>query len=185
MLYTGPARTGFVRAILKFRWLLLYTATVTTMIWWYEFRPARIASQRIQGTWRQIEGLIPNERLGDAYRHVDENEAWLAYPFCGEWNVQRSRITIRPADGFFVVRRAFGFDYGNTRETEYVVFLKNDELYILRGLARFDSVMENTVEKLRRIDALPTDARQSIHQYLDEIQTESKSSDKQRSAAHN
>jgi hypothetical protein len=86
-----------------------------------------------------------------------------------KWEVQRSRITVRPADNFFVVRRAFGFDYGNTRETEYILHIKNDEMYILRGLARLDSVRENTVEKLRSVDSLPDGARDSIQEYLHRI----------------
>ncbi len=126
-----------------------------------------MATRKIQGTWRVVEGVIPNERLGEAYLHVDDNETWFVYPLSGKWDVQRSHITIRPADGFFVVRRAFGFDYGNTRETEYIVCLKNDELYVLRGLARLDSVRENSIEKLRSVDSLPTDARKSIQEYLE------------------
>jgi hypothetical protein len=116
--------------------------------------------------------VIPNERLGKSYLHVDDNETWLVYPLSGEWNVQRSRITVRPANGFFVVSHAFGFDYGNTRETEYIVYQKNDELYILRGLAQLDSVKQNKIEKLRSGDSLPSDAMQSIQEYLDRNLTE-------------
>lgn len=131
-----------------------------------------MALLKIQGTWREVDGMIPNERLGDSYVHVDDNESWLVYPLNGEWNVQRSRIRIRPADGFFIVRLAFGFDHGNTRETEYIVYMKNDELYILRGLARFDTVKRNTIEKLRSSGSLPSDAMQSIQEYLERNSTE-------------
>ena len=113
-----------------------------------------------------VEGVIPDERLGKSYMQIDDNETWLAYPLSGEWNVQRNRITISRADNFFLVRRAFGFDHENTRETEYIVCLKNDEMYILRGLARLDSVRENTIEKRRRVDSLPTDAQERIREYL-------------------
>jgi hypothetical protein len=147
------------------------------MIWWYEFRPTTLASQNFQGTWRIMEGIIPDERPGESYLHVDNNETWLLYAGRDGWNIQRSRIKLRPAENFFVVERAFGFDYGNTREAEYIVCLKNDDLYTVRGLARFDPVREYTIEKLRRVDSLPTDATDSIQQYLDRIRARPKKSD--------
>jgi hypothetical protein len=149
--------------------LILYVATIAALLWWYEIRPAWMGSRQLQGTWREIEGVMPNERLGESYFHVNDDETWFVYPRNGKWDVQRSRIAIRPADHFFVVRRAFGFDYGNTRETEYVVFLKNNELYVLRGLSPFDPVTECTIEKRSRVDSMPGDAAESIQAYLNRI----------------
>tara|TARA_R110002020_G_scaffold53838_7_gene150172 strand:+ start:509 stop:988 length:480 start_codon:yes stop_codon:yes gene_type:complete len=151
----------------------MYGVTVATMIWWYEFHPVQLAEREIQGTWRAVEGVIPDERSGDSFLHVKDNETWLVYPLGDKWEVQRSRITVRPADNFFVVRREFGFDYGNTRETEYIVHIKKDEMYILRGLSRLDSVRVNTIDKLRSGDSLPDGASISIQEYLQRVTNES------------
>ncbi len=164
--HNDSGRIGMMRAIVKLRWVFLYAITVLTIIWWYEFRPAQLASWKLQGDWQSVEGVIPNEQLGESYLHIDDNETWFVYPASDKWNVQRSRITLKQADNFFVVRRSFGFDYGNTRETEYIVCFKNDEVYMLRGLARLDSVKERSVEKLRRVDSLPDKAMECIREYL-------------------
>ncbi len=155
------------KALVRARWLILYVVTVAALLWWYEIRPASVASRQLQGMWRALEGTTPNERFRDSYLHVHDDETWLLYPFADKWNVVRSRITVRPADNFFVVQRAIGFDYGNTRETEYIVCLKNDELYLVRGLAQFDPAMQNTIEKLRRVDSMPEDALEAVEAYLD------------------
>jgi hypothetical protein len=82
--------------------------------------------------------------------------------------IHRSRVEIRPADNFFVVRRSFGFDYGhrNPRETEYVVCLKECKLCLVHGLATLDSVTEKSITELRSIDDLPADAKRAIDNYL-------------------
>lgn len=164
------SRARILRASFRFFWPVLYLTTVAGMIWWYEFRPTVQVSRTIQGTWQTVEGMIPNEQRGNSYLHIDGNDSWFVYPFRDEWQVHRSRINVRPAEHFFVVRRSFGFDYGTTREREYVLHLKNDAMYILRGLARLDSVMERSIEKLRSVDSLPDDAKASIQKYLQRTQ---------------
>lgn len=166
-----PAR--IVREILRARWFIVYLTTVVGLIWFYEFRPVGQAWTGIQGTWRIVQGEIPDEKLGESYFQVAGSETWLVYPDSDGWGVQRSRIAVKPADGFFLVKRAFGFDSGNTRETEYIVFRRDDELYIIRGLAEFDPVKERTVEKLRSVESLPDDARESIKEYLRRADAES------------
>lgn len=151
------------------RWVLLYAITVSAMVWWYEFRPAWNAARQIQGNWCEVEGRIPDERLGDSFMQITGDDTWRVYPFHGQWEVQRSRITVRPAENFFVVRRAFGFDYGTTRETEYILCIKGDGLYVLRGLATLDSVRDYTAVKLQRVDSLPDGAGDSIREYLERL----------------
>jgi hypothetical protein len=159
-----------VRTLRRFGWPILYVTTVAAMLWWYEIRPANNAVEQMQGAWQVVEGEFPDQQFTDDYLYIDRNETWSVYPKPDRATVHRSRIEVRPADNFFVVRRAFGFDYGNTRETEYIVCLKNHQLYILRGLAQLESVRKTSVEKLRRVDALPDEVEQSIKKYLDRIE---------------
>lgn len=165
----SPWRNGLLLVLFKIRWILLYVFTISALIWWYEFRPIQTASMKMQGDWQWSEGKLPNEQLLEKYLHVDKSESWFVYPLRDEWHVQRNRLTINRADDFFVVRRAFGFDHGTTRETEYVVCLKNDGLYILRGLTRLDSVLTPSVEKLRSVRSLPDNAKKEIEEYLSKL----------------
>jgi hypothetical protein len=100
--------------------------------------------------------------LDEVYFHVVGSDTWLTYPRRSKWTASRSRISIRPADDFFIVRREFGFDYGNTRETEYIIRLANNRLYLVRGMAALDSMMERKIEKLRSIKELPAQTLRRI-----------------------
>lgn len=163
------SRSWIMRTLLRWGWPLLYAATVVALIWWYEFRPARWGLNDLQGTWRAVTGEPPEERSVDSYCFVDGEDEWFVYDFEGGWRVQRNRISIRPAENFFVVRSAFGFDYGTTREADYFVYLKNDTLYEIRGLADLDPMNAGEIRKLRRTDSLPDVARTAIREYVERI----------------
>ena len=150
-------------AVRRFGWLLLYTVTILGIIWWYKIRPSWEAHRQLQGTWQFTEGFVHEERLKETYFQVVGSETWLTYPLRSKWTGSRSRISVQPADDFFIVRREIGSDYGrNIRETEYIVRLANDRLYLVRGMATLDAMKERKIEKLRRIKQLPPQALQWI-----------------------
>ena len=143
-------------------WSLLYILTIATLVVWYEFWPVWNVQQQLQGAWQYTTGFSSEERLEDSYFQVNGRETWLTYPFRQKWQAQRSRIRIRPANDFFIVRREFGFKTVNTRETEYIMRLVDGKLYLVRGMARLDAMRERKIEKLRRIEQLPEVARAAI-----------------------
>ncbi len=146
-------------------WLLLYAATVAGIVWWYEIRPSQRAHRQLQGTWQYTEGMGHEERLKEVYFQVVGSDTWLTYPLRAKWIASRSRISIRPANDFFIVRRESGGEYGggrNTRETEYIIRLANDRLYFVRGMATLDPMQERKIEKLRSIEQLPPEADRII-----------------------
>ena len=144
-------------------WSLLYAATVSGILWWYEIRPSQRAHRQLQGAWQYTEGMGHEERLKEVYFQVVGSDTWLTYPLRSKWIASRSWISIRPANDFFIVRREFGRDYGgNTRESEYIIRLANDRLYFVRGMATLDSMQERKIEKLRSIEQLPPAAARII-----------------------
>lgn len=162
---TRPPR---MRWMLRWGWPVFYIVTVAALIWWYEFRPARTGLGDLQGNWQEVTGAPPEERPTDSYLQVDSSETWFVSAGEQDWRVLRSRISVRPARNCFVVRRGFGSDYGgNTRETEYVVYLKDGAFYHLAGLADLDPVNEPKVRKFRSGDALPDAAKDAIRAYKD------------------
>lgn len=143
-------------------WWFLYTMTVATLVMWYQVWPAWKVSRQLQGSWQYTAGFGGDEQLEETFFHVNGRDTWLAYPFRDQWQAQRSRIRIRPANDFFIVRREYGFHTVNTRETEYIVRCVNGNLYRIRGMARLDAMRERKIEKLRRIQQLPAGAADAI-----------------------
>jgi hypothetical protein len=161
------SRISIPSVVRKSIWPLVFTITVAALIWRYEFRPLQEATSQLQGTWRLAVGAPPNERREDSFIYFDENESWDAYQNQDSWRADRSRISLERAENFFLVRRSFGFDYGTTRETEYVLFLKGDRLYVLHGLADLDPVQQGEIRKFWRTDALPDAASDAIRESLE------------------
>lgn len=162
-----PARDKIASVVKKSIWPIAYTLTVATLIWRYEFRPLQEASNQLQGTWQASVGAPPNERRKDSFIHFDGNESWYAYQHLDAWRANRSRISLERAENFFLVRRSLGFDYGTTRETEYVLFLKDDRLYMLHGLADLDPVRQGEIRKFWKTDVLPEAASDAIRASLE------------------
>ncbi len=157
------SRFGFLRRLLawpRWGWLLFYAGSVAGVIWWLQVRPTWDAMRQLQGVWQYTTGVGPEERLDEVYFQVVGSETCLTYPLRGKWTANRSRISIRPADDFFIVRREFGFR--NKRETEYIIRLANDHLYLVRGMAKLDAMRERSIEKLRSIKELPAPAQRTI-----------------------
>lgn len=161
-----PASRRFRRFVFLLRWPMLYLATIAAIIGWYEVGRGELAASEMEGTWRVVEGEFDAEEFTDSHLFVSGNETWFGYPADGSWQVQRSRISVKPANDFYLVTREFGFDYGNTRSTEYILFRKGDQLYILHGLARLDSVRDYSAQKFRRVEQLPAEAVDAIDAYL-------------------
>lgn len=161
-----PARGRFARLVSRSFWPILYVVTIVVIVWWYESGAGVLASSRMQGVWQQVEGEAHLETLTDNRFLIDGNETWFTYPMEDDWTVLRSRISIRPADGFFLVKRTFGFDWGNTRETEYIVFLRGNQMYLLHGLAKLDPMREYRATKYRRADQVPDEVSEAIDDYL-------------------
>lgn len=155
------------RLLFLIPWLLIYVTTVVGMYWWYEIRPRTQATQQLQGTWQLQDGDRFNPQAQEIYLHIDGDEAWWAYPQPDGWFLSRSRIQLKMTDEFFVVDRAIGFDYGTTRESEFIVYLRNGRLYTVRGLAKLDPADEFEIQQLHRTDNLPASAKQAVAEYLE------------------
>lgn len=155
------------RLLQRMAWPVLYLLTVGSLVWWYEIRPRQQALEAMQGLWQSYEGRIPHEQPLESYLQIDGHEAWRVYPGYEKWVVKHDRLSLRPARNFFVVRRQFGFDYGTTRESEYVVCIKDNALYHVRGVARLDPMLEGAVEVRRPAEKLPPEAIAAIQHYIE------------------
>ncbi len=145
-------------------WLAVYAITISCFLWWYEVRPIWQAHLAMQGDWQFTQGTVPEEQRTDSYLHVNGFNTRMCYPGGSAWQIRKSRISLTPARNYFIVRRQYDFGIKqNQYETEYVVRLDGDRLYILRGMARLDAVKKRTVDKLERVDELPPELRKQIN----------------------
>lgn len=154
----------------RIAWPVAYVITVTLIFGWYEFlRPAFFA-QQLHGSWREVKGGPADEEFTDTHLRFDGNETWLTYPNDESWTVQRSRVSIRPSHDFFHVALEHGFDSRrNVQTAEYFVYRRDDQLYILRGIAKLDPIRLPTVNKLLRVDDIPDKAEEAIAKYLEKL----------------
>ncbi|MCA8988562.1 MAG: hypothetical protein KDA78_13015 [Planctomycetaceae bacterium] len=161
---TDSGRRRKPGAVFWLGWMFLYVGTVAGIVWWYEYRPMQQATQKIQGTWQFVEGNIPQEKAQEMYLQIEGDRTWLVYPFQDEWHSQLSQIKLKPAENFFLVDRTFGFGQKNLRESEYYLYLKNNDLYLINGLARMDRARERKIEKLKSVESLPDNAAKSMQE---------------------
>ena len=143
-------------------WLAVYAITILGLLWWYEVRPIWQAHLALQGDWQFTKGFPPEEQRTDSYFHVNGFNTWHGFPRGTAWHTHESRISLRPARDFYIVRRQYGFGMQNLRETEYVIRLNGDRLYMLRGMARLDPVKTRSIDKLERVDELPPTLQERI-----------------------
>lgn len=143
-------------------WLSLDALTIVAFLVWYEVWPVWNIQRQMQGRWQFTAGVQAEERLRDVYFQIIGRDTWLTYPgWQGKWDVQRSRIQIRPARDFFIVTRHYDFGGANRYHTEYIVRMVDDRLYRVRGMARLDGG-ERKIDKLRRVKQLPPEALTAI-----------------------
>lgn len=158
-----PSGRGVGRQFWNWRWPLLYVLTLAAVIWWYEFRPAMQARQMLQGSWQRTEGVVPDEKRLDTYFHVRGDETFFTYQSSKGWQASRSRVELEPLRDAYLVRRQFGYDYGGTtRENEYIIYLKDDRLYMIHGLATLSPTLKRDIAKLYRVDTPPKGAIDAI-----------------------
>ena len=151
------------KRLLCLRWPVLYVTTIAAIVWWYEYGSVWQASNNMQGVWCELAGEPHAEQLTDNHFFVKGDTTWFSYPDNnGKWNANRSRISLRRAEGFYLVTRTYGFNQRNTRTTEYIVMSRGDQLYLLNGLARLDPQRKIIGRKLRRIERLPAAAAKAI-----------------------
>jgi hypothetical protein len=156
--------------IKRIAWPVAYVITVAMILSWYEFLRPVFFAQQLQGSWREVKGGLTGEEYTDLHLRIEGDETWLTYPRDDEWKVLRSRISIRPSHDFFHVTREYGFDSRrNPQTTEYFLYKRNDQLYILRGIARLDPIQLPTVEKLLRVTDIPDKAEEAIETYLKKL----------------
>ena len=165
MLHMNDSQSPLRPVTRRLFWPVLYLATVAGLIWWYEFWPAWHAKRQLQGTWRQVKG-VPSQPQ-ESLLSIEGNQSWFLYPRQDQWQAVRSRISIKKADNFFTVRRAVGFDYGTTRETEYIVCIKDERIYILRGVAMLAPETTPSVDKFFIEKDPPSAALDAIREYLE------------------
>ncbi len=154
----------------RMAWPVAYIVTVALIFSWYEFVRPLFFAHELHGSWRQVKVGPAGEDFKSTHLRVDGEETWLAYPVDELWEVQRSRVLIRPSYDFFHVTREDGFDSKrNVRTIEYFLYKRNDQLYILRGVARLDPIQLPTIDKLIRVDDIPDDAKAAIATYLEKL----------------
>lgn len=154
----------------RIAWPVAYIVTVALVFSWYEFIRPVFFAQQLHGSWREVKVGPAGEDFTDVHLRVDGAEKWLAYPIDELWEVQRSRVSIRPSHDFFHVTLEHGFDSRrNTQTLEYFLYKRNDQLYILRGIARLDPIRLPTVEKLVRVDDIPDKAKKAIATYMEKL----------------
>lgn len=117
-----------------------------------------------------MKGKPAGEEFIDTHLRVEGNETWLLYPNDELWTVQRNRVSIRPSHDFFHVTLEHGFDLKrNVQTAEYFVYRRDDQLYILRGIAKLDPIRLPAVNKLIRVDDIPYKAEEAIAKYLEKL----------------
>lgn len=154
----------------RIAWPVAYVITVTLIFGWYEFLRPVFFAQQLHGSWREVKGKPAGEEFIDTHLRVEGNEIWLIYANEELWTVQRNRVSIRPSHDFFHVTLEHGFDLKrNVQTAEYFVYRRDDQLYILRGIAKLDPIRLPTVNKLLRVDDIPDKAEEAIAKYLEKL----------------